>query len=284
MYIWRIIIESIQGVRARYARQIVASAGATNARLVAAFAAVAREDFLGAGPWPVCTGFGYQLTASDDPRLLYHDILIGLATDRGINNGQPSLHAQCLAVANPLEGETVVHVGAGTGYYSAVLAELVGATGIVHAYEIEPDLAARAKHYLSRWRNVSVYAQSAANIVLPPADVIYVNAGASHPLDNWLDALRIGGRLVFPLTPRVGYGCMICLTKKSETIFAANIFASVSFVGCIGARDDMSSQALAEALAMGGAMRVRSLHRDSKPDRTAWCVGRNWWLSTAEVG
>jgi protein-L-isoaspartate O-methyltransferase len=38
----------------------------------------------------------------------------------------------------------VAHVGAGLGYYSAILAEVVGSTGEVTAIEIDPGLAERA--------------------------------------------------------------------------------------------------------------------------------------------
>jgi protein-L-isoaspartate(D-aspartate) O-methyltransferase len=48
-----------------------------------------------------------------------------------------------------LRGDHVVHVGAGTGYYSAILAEMVGRTGRVTAIEIDPLLAARAKENLA---------------------------------------------------------------------------------------------------------------------------------------
>jgi protein-L-isoaspartate(D-aspartate) O-methyltransferase len=40
-------------VRRAYAKQVLAAAGASDARVEAAFAAIKREDFLGPGPWPV---------------------------------------------------------------------------------------------------------------------------------------------------------------------------------------------------------------------------------------
>jgi protein-L-isoaspartate(D-aspartate) O-methyltransferase len=58
-----------------------------------------------------------------------------------INNGQPTLHALCLMTLSVKEGETAVHVGAGTGYYTAVLARLAGPAGAVFGYEIEERLA-----------------------------------------------------------------------------------------------------------------------------------------------
>ena len=92
-------------------------------------------------PWSSFSGSGDEVRGSSDPRLLYQDVLIALAPDRRINNGQPSLHAACLAEADPQPGESVLHVGAGTGYYTAILAELVGPSGRVIAHEIEASLS-----------------------------------------------------------------------------------------------------------------------------------------------
>ncbi|MDC6168716.1 protein-L-isoaspartate O-methyltransferase family protein [Paucibacter sp. XJ19-41] len=266
-----------------YARFIVASAGASDERLVAAFEAVPREDYVGPGPWPVFIGSGYLPTISDDPGLLYQDVLIGLAPERGINNGQPTLHARCLAAVAPAAGETVVHIGAGSGYYTAVLAHLVGPDGRVLAYEIEADLAARARQNLA-WagERVEVMAASASAGPLPACDVIYVNAGATHPPAAWLDALKIGGRLIFPLTPDTGMGCMLRITRLGERSYAATALMRVAFIPCIGARDLAASQSLAAALERQSLGAVRSLHRDSSPDASVWCAGPGWWLSTAE--
>ena len=107
-------MNTTQAHRSFYAEFIVKLSGSGDERLIAAFSSVPREDYLGPGPWPVSVASGYIPTLSAEPYLLYQDILIGLETDRRINNGQPSLHAECLAVAAPGLGETVVHVGAGT--------------------------------------------------------------------------------------------------------------------------------------------------------------------------
>jgi protein-L-isoaspartate(D-aspartate) O-methyltransferase len=265
-----------------YAEFIVRSSGGGTDNLIDAFTTVPREDFLGPGPWPVFVGSGYIPSISDDPRLLYQDILIGLAPERGINNGQPSLHARCLAAAAPAAGDTVVHVGAGTGYYTAILATLVGPCGKVIAMERESDLAARASAALRPYPNVEVRAESATEGELPECDVIYVNAGATHPPAAWLDALRVGGRLVFPLTPNEGFGVMLLVTRQTASAYAASAFSRVAFIPCIGARDDKASASLTAALERQSLKDVRSLVRNSTPDNTAWCVGAGWWLSTAE--
>lgn len=237
---------------------------------------------MGPGPWPFFVGSGYVTSVDDDPRVLYQDALIGLATDRRINNGQPSLHARCLAAAAPGLGEAVVHIGAGTGYYTAVLATLVGPQGSVTAYEVERDLAARAAKNLSHFPQVAVQAESATIAAMPRCDVIYVNAGATHPPSAWLDALRVGGRLVFPLTPNEGFGVMLKVTKTSVNTYSASAFIRAAFIPCIGARDDATSASLAAALERQSLKEVRSLRWGTSPDSTAWCIGDGWWLSSAE--
>lgn len=275
-------MKSLQEYRDAYAHAVVQSAGSASQRLIAAFASTPREHYLGPGPWHIFAGSAFGSTASDDPRQLYQDVLVEIDMDRGINNGQPSLHALCLAACAPAPGESVLHIGAGGGYYTAILAVLVGPAGSVLAYEIEADLAARARANLGHIPNVRVIAASACDGPLPQADVIYVNAGATHPPDSWLDALNPGGRLVFPLTSHEGYGVMLQVTRRGTARYHASALARVAFIPCAGARDDASSDALATALARRSVQAIRSLRRGTHPDDTAWCALAGSWLSTAE--
>jgi protein-L-isoaspartate(D-aspartate) O-methyltransferase len=275
-------MSSIQQHRRFFAEFIVRSSGSSDERLITAFTEVPREDYLGSGPWPVCVGSGYINTIDANPVALYQDVLIGLATDRKINNGQPSLHACCLAEAALVPGESVVHIGAGTGYYTALLAALVGSSGRVTAFEIEQDLAARAASNLAHLPNVSVQAASANIASIPSCDVIYVNAGATHPPAAWLDALNIGGRMVFPLTPNEDLGVMLKVKRIGVSTYSASAFVRAAFIPCIGARDDATSTSLTAALERQSLKEVRSLRRGSPPDNTAWCIGAGWWLSTSE--
>ncbi|HET7525181.1 MAG TPA: methyltransferase domain-containing protein [Burkholderiaceae bacterium] len=273
----------LQLQRQRYAERLVQDIEGDTRRLRDAFAGTLREHFVGPPPWQLLGNEIGRLWSSD-PHELYQDVLVGLDAERGINNGQPSLHARCLAACDPRPGERALHVGAGTGYYSAILGQLGGSRGEVIAYEIEADLATLAAANLKPWPQVSVRAVSGAEPPLPDSDVIYVSAGATHPLAAWLDALRDGGRLLFPLTPDDGTGCMLLVTRLAGERYAARSLMRVSFIACAGARDPAASAALRQAFAHGAAEAVRSLRRDDRPDETAWCTGSGWWLSTRPPG
>jgi len=130
-------------IRRAYAKQTLAAARISDAAIEDAFAAVPRENFLGNGPWPMYRRPpGTYVTSPDaDPVYLYVDQVVGLIPERRINNGQPSLHAMLIAASRIGSGNHVVHIGAGTGYYSAIMAHIVGRTGMVTAIESNPVLA-----------------------------------------------------------------------------------------------------------------------------------------------
>ena len=280
-------MDRLEAHRLFFAQLITARGGLSNERLISAFADTPRERFLGPGPWKVFTGAGYITTPSDDPAFLYQDVTVALSEASKINNGQPVLHAVSLAALNPQNGEMAIHVGAGTGYYTAVLAHLTGAEGKVIAYEIEPTLAELATANLSDLKQVVMNLRSGAEGPLPACNVIYVNAGATAPLDVWLDALLPGGRLLFPLTPdgpagTPGAGGMLLITRSADDHYSARFLMPVMFIPCVGARDEETAKKLAEAFKRGDMNNVRSLRRNSSPDETCWCAGKGWWLSTVE--
>jgi protein-L-isoaspartate(D-aspartate) O-methyltransferase len=274
-------MERIQAHRLFFANLIAANAGIPpGSELAAAFASTPREQFVGPPPWRVFTRAGYIETLSDDPAFLYQDVVVSLGSKESLNNGQPSLHAVCIAALAPKKGERVIHIGAGSGYYTTLLAKLVGETGAVDAYEIEPELAQRAQRNLADLPYVKVHLQSGAEGQLPECDVLYVNAGATHPLSIWLDALRPNGRLIVPLTPAEGNGAMLLVTRRQDASYAARFLLQVQFVPCIGARDEAVAQKLAKAFLNSNWSKVKSLHRNDASDSSCWCSGSGWWLST----
>jgi protein-L-isoaspartate(D-aspartate) O-methyltransferase len=132
-------------IRHAYAKRILAQVQVYNSRLEQAFAEVHREDFLGPGPWVIPRWLGeYVRPPSADPVYLYIDSVVQVIAERHLNNGQPSGHARWIESASIKPGEHVVHIGAGTGYYTAILACLVGPSGKVTGIEVDASLAARA--------------------------------------------------------------------------------------------------------------------------------------------
>ena len=121
-------------------------------------------------------------------------------------------------------------------------------------------------------------------------DVIYVSAGATAPLDCWLEVLRPGGRLAFPLTPaefagRPMAGGMLLVShgasERHPARYDARFVCPAAFIPCAGARDPETAAKLSEAFRRGDLKSVRSLRRGSAPDDTCWVSGNGWWLSTA---
>lgn len=274
--------DELSVVRRAYAKQIAAAAGADDPRIEAAFATVLREDFLPSGPWPMFRmGRGFVPSPSADPVYLYTNDLVAIAPERHINNGQPSLHAHLLHQAAPQEGEHVVHVGAGAGYYTAIIATLVGVTGTVTAIEFQSDLAERARANLASFPNIKVVEGDGRTHPFALADVIYVNAGATRPSETWLDGLTDGGRLVLPLTTDLGFtkgnwerldrkGAVFLITRRADG-FDARWISPVGIFPCEGGRDESDERALSAALARGDARSVTRLRRsEAVPDELVW--------------
>jgi protein-L-isoaspartate(D-aspartate) O-methyltransferase len=278
-------------VRRAYAKQIMAAAGIPDRRVEAAFAAVPREDFLGPGPWPIVRwGRGYLPTPSRNPVYLYADILVGILPDRDLNNGLPSFLASLIASAAPRPGEHAVHIGAGVGYYTAILARLVGRTGRVTAIEFDPVLAARLTANFAGTRHVRVVAGDGAKVTFEPADAILVNAGATRPADAWLDGLAEGGRLILPLTTNQGFhgdetiplerrGAVFRIERRGDR-FDAKWISPVAIFPCEGARDAASEAALNAAFETGRVREVTRLYRRSDlPEEDCWMRGDGWCLT-----
>ena len=277
--------DALRSIRARYAAEAMVWArreGIDNPRVEAAFAAVPRENYLTPPPWRIFSpGGGIVDEDTSDPARLYQDVLVVLDKPKGINNGQPSLHAMWMAGIDPQPGETIVQIGIGAGYYSAILAELVGEGGRVEAYEIEPHLAAIARGNLLSRPQVRVHAESAVGVELPPADIVYVSAGAAAPDPGWLRCLREGGRLIMPWqpTPRDGRTLVV---RRGPGGFAARLYGHVGFVGCIGA-DARDMRARGMPGHPIGEPRSGWLTAQRPPDASATAVYDEVWFSADPV-
>jgi protein-L-isoaspartate(D-aspartate) O-methyltransferase len=179
-------------------------------------------------------------------------------------------------------GEYALQVGAGSGYFTAILAELVGETGHVIAFEIDEALAERARRNLSAWPWAKLGSQP-RDTKSQSVDVVYVCAGVEQIPLSWFFALRPGGRLLVPLVPQGGEGAILLVRNIGlQTTFSARFICSARFVPCIGALDDELRQRLVQAFQSETSDSVHSLRLEpERPDATAWISGRGWWLSTS---
>jgi protein-L-isoaspartate(D-aspartate) O-methyltransferase len=267
--------------RRRYAAEITRHMGVPHARVEEAFAAVPREAYLTPPPWTIFAPGGLLMNETSDPADLYQDVLVVLDRERGINNGQPSLHAAWMAALDPKPGEVAVHIGAGTGYYTALLAALVAPDGQVHAYEIETGLAETARRNLAALKSVTVHAASGVAADLPAADVVYVNASASAPDRAWLKALKPGGRLIFPWQPPKARGGVSLQVTRTERGFRAAATMEVAFIACVGA----VARAAEGRADIDEVTRTCSLWltEERPPDDTAILVYDQVWFSSRKV-
>jgi len=285
-------IEDLRRARRWFAEELRYGAHVQSSAVVEAFATVPRERFAGPGSWRILSPMrmpDYWTTDDADPKHLYHDVLVAIDETRRLNNGQPSLWA-CLYDQLGLEcGSHVIRVGAGAGYYSAILAEIVGASGRVTAIEIDPALAAKASANLAHdWPQVSVV--EADGFVFradQPADAIIVNAGVSHISMVWLDSLAPeNGRLLVPLTTANSWGAFLMITRhgSEKQRYPVRFASRTGIIPCVGGRDAEAEARIKTALAKADFTAIRSLRRSlEEPDESCWLAGDGWWLSTTPV-
>jgi protein-L-isoaspartate(D-aspartate) O-methyltransferase len=259
-----------------FAEDLRVSCHITSTAIIDALAAVPRERFLGPGPWLMRGMFdAASYTPADrdgapglDPSLVYHNVPIAIDPSRDLYNGQPGLIARWLDDLDIRPGARVVHIGAGTGYFSAILGHLVGPTGRVWAIEVDHALADRARTNLAEWPWIDVSHGDGRSGLPSDVDVVLVHAGATHVLDEWLDALGEGGRLSVPLTgamaamgATLGKGLMLRATRDGSS-WPARMGVMVAIYSLVGIRDDAMNSALGQAMMTGRLMQTTRIRRD----------------------
>jgi protein-L-isoaspartate(D-aspartate) O-methyltransferase len=251
--------------------------------LVEALATVPREHFLPPGPWVVRSEADFlgppRRTADDHPRRVYHNVSIGIDANRQLFNGAPALIATCIERLALRPGDRVLHVGCGLGYYTALMAECVGAAGRVLAIEVDEPLAASARSKLDSWPQVEVRAGDGTTVGADSFDAILVNAGVTHPEPAWLDRLSPTGRVILPLTCAFGppgpisKGFMIKIARR-EHEFDASMVTAVAIYSAVGIRSDEINAKLGEVLKKSPFPMFKRLRRDPHDESPA-C-----WLHT----
>jgi protein-L-isoaspartate(D-aspartate) O-methyltransferase len=288
---------TIEECRSFYAQEVKFAANLATPGLVEAYARVPREKFLGPGPWQIGSAEGRAMSAAgltqlayvtvDDPRDVYHNVVVSLDREKDINNGQPSALARWIDALALKAGERVYHLGCGVGYYTAIMAEVVGPSGSVVGLELQPELAERAKKNLASYANVTVEAGDGATFDPGERDAMLVNAGVTHPRPLWLDRLREHGRLVVPFTlamnATVGQGVMTKIVRECGG-YSAELVTPLAIFSGVSMRDSELEPLMLKALTSGGLLKLKSVRRDSHgPAGSCVLHGKEVCLSLAEA-
>lgn len=264
-----------------FAEELEAVARLRSARLVDAFATVPRERFLPAGPWTVLSdgadsymlmaGIRTRPTADADPARVYHNVAVAIDPERQLFNGQPGTLAVWIDTLDLSAGMRVLHIGAGLGYYTAVMAACVGDTGRVVAYEVDEALTRDAVRNLAPYTNVDLRCGDGSGPLEKSFDAMLVNAGVTHPLESWLDALAPGGRLMLPVTTplpamgaTLGKGVVVLITRQHDSAISARVVAFVAIYSALAIRDPALDERIGKALIAGPGQwqAVKRLRRD----------------------
>jgi protein-L-isoaspartate(D-aspartate) O-methyltransferase len=167
----------------------------------------------------------------EEQNLAYEDIPLPIGLGQTIS--QPFIIALMTASLELTGKEKVLEVGTGSGYQTAMLAELVRQ---VITVERLPELLEVARKRLDSlgYHNVT-YHITGPTLGWPdeaPYDDILVTAGAPRMPDSLISQLTVGGRLVIPVGSRYEQELYkVTKGRKSNTI---NSLGGCRFVSLIG--------------------------------------------------
>ena len=166
----------------------------------AAFEACPRESFLPRGQ--------RRRASYDGP----------LPISGGQTNSQPRTVEAMLRLLDVRPGQTVLDVGSGSGWTTALLARLVGPDGEVLGLELEPELVAFGRANLGRTRQPWAHIEPAVPDLLgrpeaAPYDRILVSAEPRELPVELVDQLADDGVLVIPVA-----GTMLRVTNPGAVV------------------------------------------------------------------
>lgn len=145
---------------------------------------------------------------------------------------QPTIVATMLEQLQAQPGETILEIGAGTGYNASLLATLVGDKGRIVTVDVDDDIVEKARRGLDAAciTNVEVILGdgAAGHESRAPYDRIIATVGAWDMPRAWTQQLAPTGRLVVPLRIRgavtrsiafEGHGALLRSTSSSMAGF-----------------------------------------------------------------
>lgn len=278
--------QTLEALRRAYAEELrIAAPVRANTKVIEAFAKVPREKFLPPGPWTLHSPAVSWRTPDANPAWVNHNVLISLDKRKNLNNGSPSMWAYLFDQLSLKPGERVLQVGAGSGYYTAILAEIVGKSGHVRAIEYDRRLARIARENLKALPQVELI-QGDASECDPghDLDLIVAFTGGTHPPSRWLERLAPGGRLLMPLVGDNTHGFMLRAVHRGSLRFDATALSQVWIYLAKGFRAKGEAIALKRAIhgLKGKLPKLRALHVGPVSDaqrKEAFYATRTFWLS-----
>jgi protein-L-isoaspartate(D-aspartate) O-methyltransferase len=161
----------------------------------------------------------------------YDDCALPIGEGQTIS--QPYMVALMTELLELKGGEKILEIGTGSGYQSAVLSLL--ASEVFTVERIEP-LASKARRLLEKldYKNVHVIV-SDGTFGLPehaPFDGIIVTAGAPEVPSQYIEQLKVNGKLVIPVGNK--FSQVLYQIKKTPSGIEKNISTACVFVPLIG--------------------------------------------------
>jgi len=145
----------------------------------------------------------------------------------------PSVIALALEALDIKPTDKVLEIGTGSGYSTALLAELANK---VISIERIPELAEKAKEKLNKlgYRNVEIIVGDGSKGYEKesPYDKIVVWAAAKEIPKSLIEQLKVGGKLIIPLESGFGQDFVLC-EKLSPSKLSCKVIEKVRFVPLI---------------------------------------------------
>jgi len=151
---------------------------------------------------------------------------------------QPMTVAIMIEILQPQKGDKILDVGSGSGWTTALLAEIVGSKGKVFGIELIPELQKfgedNVKKYSFIKSNRAIFKCTDGAKGLPseaPFDKIHVAAAASHIPEKLIEQLKVGGKMIVPVG--IESQDLVLIEKTSEKIYKEQRFPGFLFVPLI---------------------------------------------------
>jgi len=194
--------------------ELISSGYLKSSEIINAFRKIKRRDFISSesqeqaeGNYPLDIGYGQTIS-------------------------QPLTVAFMLELLEPKPGEKILDVGSGSGWTTALLAEIVGNAGKVFALERIPELKKFGEKNTSKYNFVS---SGRAEFICgdgyrglseqAPFDAILISAAAEKVPEPLVNQLKAGGRMVIP----VGHNIKLVIKKQDGRLDTKDFFG-FSFV------------------------------------------------------